>query len=157
MKELFMLKLSVFATIAVIGASLSACYVVPLNQYPNGQAANGAYGNNSGGVAIVPVPAYRPAFTARLYPANAQAAQLGGASGVISNPEQGHGQFTFSLGGEQYAGEATRTPNSTKGMANATGNRGGFARCDYTMSSGALGSGSCTFAGGARFDMHISQ
>lgn len=152
-----MLKLSFFATVAIIGASLSACYVVPLNQYPNGQAGTGAYGNNSGGVAIVPLPAYRPAFTARLYPANQTAARLGSVSGVISNPEQGHGQFTFNLAGEQYAGEATRTPNSSKGLANASGNRGGFARCDYVMSSAALGSGACTFADGARFDMHISQ
>lgn len=152
-----MLKLAIVATVAVIGASLSACYVVPLNQYPNGQAGPAAYGSNSGGVAIVPVPAYRPAYTARLYPANPAAARLGSVSGVISNPEQGHGQFTFNLNGEQYGGEATRTANSSKGVANASGNRGGFVRCDYVMNSAALGSGSCTFADGARFDMHISQ
>lgn len=152
-----MLKISIIAVAAVLGATLSACYVVPLNQYPNGQGSAGAYGNNSGGVAILPVPAYRPVFTARLYPGNPAAARLGGVSGVISNPEQGHGEFSFSLGGESYAGEATRTPNSTKGVANASGNRGGFVRCDYMMSSAALGWGSCTFAGGARYDMHISQ
>lgn len=152
-----MLKLSIFATVAIIGASLSACYVVPLNQYPNGQAGPGSYSGNHGGVAIVPVPAYRPAFSARLYPANPAAARLGSVAGVISNPEQGHGQFTFTLAGEQYSGEATRSPNANKGVANASGSRGGFVRCDYTMSSAALGSGACTFADGARFDMHISQ
>lgn len=39
----------------------------------------------------------------------------------------------------------------------ASGNHGGFVRCDYMMSSAALGWGSCTFASGARYDMHISQ
>jgi hypothetical protein len=156
-KEKCMLKLASVAVIAVIGATMSACYVVPLNQYPNGPNSAGAYNSNNGGLAIVPMPAYRPAYTARLYPGNPAAAKLGGASGVISNPEQGHGEFTFSLGGESYAGEATRAPNSSKGVANASGNRGGFVRCDYIMSSSALGSGSCTFASGARYDMHISQ
>ena len=140
-----------------VGAMLSGCYVMPLNQYPGG-APRGSYNNsNSGGVAIVPVAAYRPVFTARLYPGNPAAARVGGVSGVITNPEQGHGEFTFTLGGEQFSGEATRAPNSTKGVANATGNRGGFVRCDYMMSSTALGYGSCTFASGARYDMHISQ
>jgi len=149
-----MLKVSSLIAIALAGAALSGCYVVPLNQYPNG-ANTPVY--NGGGAAIVPIAAYRPNFTARLYPANDAAARQGGVTGVISNPEQGHGQFTFALGGEMYAGEATRTPNSTKGVANASGNRGGFVRCDYVMSNAALGSGSCTFANGARFDMHISQ
>jgi hypothetical protein len=105
----------------------------------------------------VPLPAYRPGYTARLYPANDAASRMGGASGVISNPEQGRGQFTFSLGGESYAGEATRSPNSSKGVADASGNRGGFVRCDYVMSNSALGSGTCVFSNGARYDMHISQ
>jgi hypothetical protein len=151
-----MLKLSIVAVIAVIGASLSACYVVPLNQYPNGPNGAGMY-NGGSGTAIVPMAAYRPNFSARLYPGNEAASRLGSVTGVISNPEQGHGQFSFSLGGESYAGEATRTPNSTKGVANATGNRGGFVRCDYVMSSAALGWGSCTFSNGARYDMHLSQ
>jgi hypothetical protein len=136
-----------------IGLGLSGCYVMPLNQYPS-TTGNG-YG--SGGVAVVPVAAYRPVYTARLYPGNAAASRLGGVSGVISNPEQGRGEFSFTMGGEAYAGEATRAPNSAKGVANASGNRGGFVRCDYMMSSAALGYGSCTFASGARFDMHISQ
>lgn len=149
-----MLKLSILAAVAIVGATLSACYVVPLNQYPNEPNNGGMY---NGGTAIVPIAAYRPNFSARLYPGNEAASRLGGVTGVISNPEQGHGQFSFSLGGESYAGEATRTPSSTKGVANASGNRGGFVRCDYVMSSAALGWGSCTFANGARYDMHISQ
>ncbi len=148
-----MLKLSSVLGVAVLGAALSGCYVVPLNQYPNGSGNGASYS----GAAIVPMAAYRPAFSARLYPGNEIASRLGGVTGNISNPEQGHGQFTFNLGGEQFAGEATRTPNSTKGVANAGGNRGGFVRCDYVMSNAALGWGSCTFSNGARYDMHISQ
>ena len=134
------------AFVLAIGAALSGCYVVPLNQYPN-----------STGALIVPAAAYRPAFSARLYPGNEIAARMGGAAGAISNPEQGHGEFTFTLGGESYAGEATRAPASSKGVANAGGNRGGYVRCDYVMSNAALGWGSCTFSNGARYDMHISQ
>jgi hypothetical protein len=142
-----MLKKSI---ILAIGAALSGCYVIPLNQYPS-SVPGGA------GVAVVPMAAYRPAFSARLYPGNAIASKLGGVTGAISNPEQGHGEFTFTLGGEAFAGEATRAPNSTKGVANAGGNHGGYVRCDYVMSSAALGWGSCTFSNGARYDMHISQ
>jgi len=143
--------LKISAVIAITAATLSGCYILPANQYPNGPGANNA------GAVVVPIGAYRPAFSARLYPGNPVAAKLGGVTGNISNPETGHGEFTFNLGGEQFAGEATRTPNSTKGVANATGNHGGFVRCDYMMSSAALGWGSCTFSNGARYDMHISQ
>ena len=151
-----MLKISNVLAMAVVGAALAGCYVVPLNQYPNGPNNAGLY-NGAGGTAIVPMAAYRPGYSARLYPGNEAAARLGTVTGIISNPEQGHGQFTFSLGGESYAGEATRIPSSSKGVANASGSRGGFVRCDYVMSNAALGWGSCTFANGARYDMHISQ
>ena len=136
-------------TAAVVGAALSGCYVVPINQQPVG----GGY--TAQGTAIV--TAIRAPFTARLYPSNTAASRLGQASGVISNPEDGRGQFSFSLGGESFQGEATRATSSSKGIANASGNRGGFARCEYVMSSSMVGSGSCLFSGGARYDMHISQ
>ena len=142
---------SVFA-VGIMGALLSGCYVVPLNH-----PVPGGGGYTASGTAIMPIAAIRAPYTARLYPGNQAASRMGGASGIISNPVDGHGQFSFSLGGESYQGEATRAPNSSRGVANASGNRGGFARCDYTMNSGALGSGSCLFANGARFDMHISQ
>ncbi len=141
---------------AALCTTLTACYVVPIN--PNHPGSYGAYnGGGGGGVAVVPMPAIRPVYTARLYPANDAAARIGQISGVISNPERGHGEFSFAAGGESYRGEATRAPSSSKGVANAAGSRGGYVRCDYTMSSAELGSGSCQFSSGARFDMHISQ
>ena len=150
-----MLKLkrvvAVLATVAM-GATVAGCYVMPLNQHP----AGGGY-TASHGTAIVPVAAVRAPFTARLYPGNKAASLMGPASGLITNPEDGRGQFTFMLGGESFQGEATRASNASKGVANASGNRGGFARCEYMMSNGSVGAGSCLFSGGARYDMHISQ
>jgi len=150
-----MLKISRLIALTAMGSALAGCYVVPLNQYP--ASSNNPAFNASQGTAFVPVAAVRPPFAARLYPGNEAAAKLGTFSGFISNPERGHGEFTFTVGGESFAGEATRTPNSTKGVANASGNRGGFVRCDYAMSNASLGTGSCVFSNGALYSMHISQ
>ncbi|QYF95368.1 hypothetical protein KY495_09540 [Massilia sp. PAMC28688] len=146
-----MSKLMRVLAAGAVGAVMSGCYVMPLNQHPVG----GGY--SAQGTAFVPVAAVRAPFTARLYPANTAASQLGPASGMISNPEDGRGQFSFAVGGESFQGEATRAAHAKKGIANASGSRGGFVRCEYMMSSSAIGSGSCLFSGGARYDMHISQ
>ena len=63
---------------------------------------------------------------------------------------------THSVANETYVGEAPRATGSAKGSANAAGNRGGYVKCIYTMSSTVLGTGSCTFSSGAVYDMHIS-
>jgi hypothetical protein len=147
-----MLNLKSVLAVVLAGAALSGCYVMPLNQAMPGQG-----GYSASGTAIIPIAAIRAPYTARLYPGNTAASRLGATSGIISNPEDGRGQFSFNVGGESFQGEATRAPHSAKGLANASGNRGGFARCDYTMSSATLGSGSCLFNNGARYDMHISQ
>ena len=149
-----MLKKSGFAAAAIFAALLSGCYIMPIDQYQPGARAPGLTTSQT---AFVPMAAVRPAYTARLYPGNDEAARMGPASGVISNPESGRGEFTFTVGGESFAGEATRAPSSTKGVANAAGNHGGYVRCDYLMKSTALGLGSCTFSSGARYDMHITQ
>lgn len=143
--------------IGAIAAALTGCYVVPVQSTSSTPYQYGAYNNGNAGAAVVTMAPIRPVFTARLYPANETAAKLGQFSGIISNPERGHGEFTFAVGGEAFRGEATRAPNSTKGVANATGTRGAYVRCEYTMSSAELGSGSCNFSNGARFDMHVSQ
>lgn len=146
------LRISSLLTTILSCAVLSGCYVVPLNQ-----PVPGGSGYSASGTAIVPMAAIRAPFTARLYPVNGAASRLGGTSGIISNPEDGHGQFSFVIGGESYQGEATRSRSSSKGVANASGNRGGYARCEYAMSSATLGAGSCVLANGASYDMHISQ
>ncbi len=150
-----MSRFTSICTAAAFATLLPACMVVPISEYP----AVHPYQNNSQ-VTVVPMSPQnltRPVYVARLYPGNALASRMGGVSGVITNPEQGHGQFTFTVGGETFSGEATRVANSAKGVANASGSGGGFVRCDYNMASAQRGLGSCTFSSGARYDMHISQ
>lgn len=142
-----MTSIRVFFALASISTLLSGCYVVPMNQ---------AGGNYQQPAAATPAPVVRPVYTARLYPVNDYAATMGRIAGTISNPERGHGEFAFTAGNETYVGEATRATSSSKGSANAAGNRGGYVKCVYTMSSTALGTGSCTFSSGAVYDMHIS-
>jgi hypothetical protein len=133
-------------------AMLSGCYVVPNQPYANAPPTYSVQPMQP--VQVAPAP--RPSYTARLYPVNNVAAQMGTITGLISNPERGYGQFTFSVGGESYSGEATREPSSANGRANAAGNRGGFAKCEYAMTNSSLGNGTCTFSTGARYEMHIS-
>lgn len=141
--------------VAAITVLLPACMIVPISEYPPIQPFH--QNSQVTVVPMAPASATRAPYVARLYPGNPLAARMGGVSGVITNPEQGHGEFSFTLGGETFSGEATRVANSSKGVANASGNRGGFARCDYTMATAQRGLGSCTFSSGARFDMHVSQ
>ena len=145
---------SIIAAVTLISAALSGCYVMPIDHSAQGARSPGLYTSHT---AIVPMAAVRPVFTARMYPVNDNASRMGPVSGLITNPEQGHGQFTFAAAGETYSGEATRGAGSSKGVANATGNRGGYVACNYSMSSSSLGSGSCQFANGARYSMHITQ
>ena len=140
-----------FIALAAMSAALSGCYVVPIQPYPNSNVPTRDFS------ALAGVPLPRPVYTARLYPTNESAAALGRVSGTITNPERGHGEFAFTLGNERYVGEATREPGSPSGHANASGDRGGFVKCSYTMNSASLGAGSCNFSGGARYDMHISS
>lgn len=142
-----MVKVRILLALASISTVLSGCYVVPVNQ---------AGGNYQQPAAAAPAPVVRPVYTARLYPVNDHAASMGRIAGTISNPERGHGEFAFSVANETYVGEATRATGSAKGSANAAGNRGGYVKCIYTMSSTVLGTGSCTFSSGAVYDMHIS-
>jgi hypothetical protein len=147
-----MLNLKTVFSITALSATLSGCYVVPVQSYSNSN--HSLHNQNATAMAVVPLP--RPVYTARLYPTNEAAAAIGRIAGTISNPERGHGEFSFTVGSESFVGEATREPGSAKGHANASGNRGGFVKCDYAMSSASLGSGSCTFSSGARYDMHVS-
>lgn len=143
-------------TLLVIGsacAMLSGCYVVPNQPY---SGAPPTYSVQPMQPAVPLAPAPRPSYTARLYPVNDVASQMGTITGLISNPEKGYGQFSFSVNGEAFSGEATREPGSPNGRANASGNRGGFAKCEYAMTNSSLGNGTCIFSTGARYDMHIS-
>ncbi len=147
-----MLSIKQFVPVGSLCALLSGCYVVPIQPYANSNASSNPAYSQAAPVVVVP----RPIYTARLYPTNDTASAMGRITGTISNPEKGHGEFSFTVGGESFSGEATREPGSSKGKANAAGNRGGFAQCEYAMTSSALGTGSCSFSSGARYDMHVS-
>jgi hypothetical protein len=129
-------------------AALSGCYVVPISQYPH---------NPNAATPVAPAPAGPISIGARLYPANDMASGFGVLNASIVNQLDGRGVFSVNAGGEQYSGEATRNTQSRSGTANAAGNRGGYMRCTYTMNSATQGTGTCTLASGAMFNMHIGS
>jgi hypothetical protein len=128
-------------------AALAGCYVVPM----------APPASVPGPTAIVPMALPAPVtFAARLYPANDLAAGYGMVSAVVNNDLNGRGYFSTNIGGESFAGEATRAAGSQKdGLANGAGNRGGYISCRYTMNSATLGSGNCRLNNGAVFTMHV--
>jgi hypothetical protein len=140
-------KIASLTLLTVTIASLSGCYVVPLNGVPPDYR----------GAAVVPVaPPVALTFTARLYPANEQAAGTGVIAGVITNHLNGRAEFSLNVAGEQFVGEATRLAgNNRSGVASAAGNRGGYVNCSYTMNNPTLGTGQCEFANGARYTLHV--
>ena len=135
------------ATVAA-GAALTGCYVVPIQPEPAAHA-----------VQIVPAaPAAPVTFTARLYPSNDTAAPYGMVGAIVTNDLNGRGHFSTQIGGESFSGEATRVAGSSReGVANGSGNYGGFITCRYTMNSPTLGTGNCRLNNGATFTMHVGS
>ena len=134
---------------AVLGASvLTGCYVAPLNQVR--QPAPPVY--------VVPAPASMT-FSARLYPSNPAAAAYGVVGAVVTNDLNGRGTFSTQINGESFSGEATRLSGSSahQGVANGTGNRGGYINCRYQMNSATMGTGECRLSNGALFTMHVGS
>jgi hypothetical protein len=133
----------------VLAASLlTGCYVVPIDPR---QPANTVY-------ATPPVPGPSSmTFSARLYPANEQAAAYGVVNAVVTNDLNGRGVFTTNINGETFNGEATRVGGGSarSGIANGAGNRGSYINCNYQMNSATLGTGQCKLANGALFTMHV--
>ncbi len=149
-----MVDFKTLALIASLGATLAGCYVVPINQAPPAQSSAPAA---APAPVYAAVPAPLPVLTARMYPTNDTAAAIGRLSGTISRPERGHGVFALTAMNETYSGEATRAQGTSTGTANAAGSRGGYIKCNYAMTSSTMGTGTCTFSSGARFDMHITE
>ena len=139
------------ATGLAIGvASLAGCYVVPVQPYP-AQAPT-----VSGPVALQ--PALPIMFSARLYPANEEAARYGVVGATVTNDLNGRGTFNATINGESFVGEATRQAGSRRdGVANGAGNRGSYLNCSYTMNSATMGTGTCRMSSGAMFTMHVGQ
>jgi hypothetical protein len=137
----------VLPTALLASAALAGCYVVPM----------APPASVPGPTAVMPMAPPAPiTFAARLYPANDMASQYGMVSAVVNNDLNGRGYFSTNIGGEAFAGEATRVAGSQKdGLANGTGNRGGYISCRYTMNTPTLGSGNCRLNNGAAFTMHV--
>jgi hypothetical protein len=164
---------------AVLGASLTACVVVPIDPrtgqpYPLPPAE----GSRST-VVMPPAPSAPPGpsvITARLYPLNEAANQGGLLNAVIVDSHTGRGTLTVSYRGDTLTGEASRVDNSYaafgrvynevlgtaarptsghRGIVNAVGSRGVSAQCEYVMTSPAQGTGVCLFSDGAKYQIHF--
>ena len=98
------------------------------------------------------------ALAARLYPANAVAAQRGMVAGTVVDFRNGKGRFVLDYGGELLSGEATRVRNDERrGITNAYGALGTTMSCDYRMTSPSQGTGSCSLSDGARYTVHLGN
>lgn len=136
------------ATLVLAAASLSACYVVPMQPGPAAMVVPAG--------APAPAPVVPVGMGARLYPANELATPYGMVSATVSNDLNGRGHFMAHIAGESFTGEATRVAGSQReGVANGTGSRGSFLACRYTMNSPTMGTGQCRMSNGAQFSMHV--
>lgn len=145
-------RLAVLGATLGVGVLLTGCYVVPIepHRYP------GSHHPHAAPVVVAPAAPAPVTFAARLYPANEIAARHGMVQAVVTNDLNGRGTFSTNISGEQFSGEATRQSAAARsGIANGSGNRGSYIRCQYTMNSATLGAGSCQLSDGAVFNMHV--
>lgn len=176
---------------AAASAGLSACYVVPVMpdgspgwQYlPPGVPAPVPPAPQASGGYPAPVATAMPqvpsSYQARLYPMNAQAAQIGQLVATITDLNTGRGILSMNLAGEYLSGEATRVsdahpgfgsvyqqvlnapikvvPGQPKGIANATGSRGTWVNCEYVLEAGGRGTGACVMSSGAHYQIHFGS
>jgi hypothetical protein len=171
----------------VAAASLSACYVVPIDPrtgqgYPINRDARGD-GPAPAPVTVVtpPAPAGPPQPTvlnARLYPLNQQANKGGLLTAVVVDNNAGRGSFTLAYLGDTLQGESTRVDASyaafgriynevlginqrnfsgRRGIANAYGAKGVNAQCEYLITGPGIGTGACQFSDGARYQIHFGS
>ena len=155
------LRIMRFAAAAACSALLlSGCYVIPVGRDAIG---NPVYAYTTVPPTVVPEQsASRGPVTAvlnvKLYPINNLANQTGVLVGQVTNMMTGKGRFTFNYQGETLVGEATRVANDKRrGIANAYGPSGIFAKCEYQMSSPMMGAGTCTFSNSAMYQVHIGS
>jgi hypothetical protein len=174
-------------TVAVLAcASLTACYVVPIDPrtgqaYPNYPTPVAR--DSQGTVTIVtPPPAAAPAppttLSVRLYPVNAQANKAGLINAIVVDNNAGHGVFSVPYLGDTLTGESTlvdsnyasfgrihnevlgytqRAYSGRRGIANAYGAKGVNAQCEYLMTGPSAGTGACLLSDGSKYQMHFGS
>ncbi len=111
------LQLLAALPLAAALASLSACYVVPIEARHGHPPQVPSQGSVS-----PPAPV---TFPVRLYPSNDLASRYAMFSATVTNDLHGRGVFSANINGEAFSGEATRKQDGTRsGIANGAGNRG---------------------------------
>ena len=155
------------AGVALLLVSVAGCYVVPAVA-PDGTVRYSHYPLPPAGTVVPPPPgavapppagdAAPAALPVRLYPANEQATRTGVVEGTVTNLMTGKGRFVVNYLGEVLSGEATRVSNEEKrGVASAFSPGGMYMSCEYHMNTPYQGAGQCTFANGAKYQMHIGN
>ena len=164
--------------IALACASLTACYVVPIDPR-TGQAYPAQREGGTVTVVSVPGPGAAPQPTTlnvRLYPINPQANKGGLITAVVVDNNAGHGTFTVPYLGDNLQGESTRVDSNyaafgrihnevlgytqrsfsgRRGIVNAYGSKGVNAQCEYLLTGPGSGTGACLFSDGAKYQMHF--
>jgi len=175
-----MKRKSVLAVSAVlVAASLSGCYVVPIDpRYPPPAPGQSLVMTPAGTAVPVPAPQPVPAnLQARLYPLNEMAGKMGALTANIVDSVNGHATFSLSQGGDLLQGEATRVaqdypgfgsvhrqvygdgrmPAGQRGIASAAGARGSYVNCEYALTAPNRGTGACLFSNGAKYQLHFGS
>ena len=143
--------------VGLITVSLAGCYVVPVAR-PDGGVVYQHYPLPPSGAVPpgTPTGAVPAVLNAKLYPANALAAQTGIISGTVANMMTGKGQFQVNYLGDILTGEATRVSNAERrGVASAFSPKGQYMSCEYQMNTPLQGAGACTFSNGAQYQLHL--
>ncbi len=176
-------RISALAASLLVAATLSACYVVPVDPrtgQPYPPSREGSHPAPS--VAIVtppasPAPPQPSVLSARLYPLNPQANKGGMLTAMVVDNHTGRGTFTLSYQGDALQGEASRVDagyvaygrvhqevlganpqrsySGRRGIANAYGAKGVSVQCEYLITGPTLGTGACLFSDGAKYQMHF--
>jgi len=171
-------SLVALACAAGAAATLSGCYVIPIDpRYPPA-AGQPLYVGQSG--AAVPAPPAQPVPTilqARLYPLNDMAGKMGALSATVTDSVNGHATFSLNHGGEVLQGEASRVaagypgfgnvhrevygdgrmPSGQRGIASAVSAHGTYVNCEYALNAPNRGTGACLFSNGAKYQLHFGS
>jgi len=164
-------------TVLAATASLSACYVVPIDAR-TGQPYGAPSPDPLPIVVAPPAPPQPAVLSARLYPLNTQANRGGLLTAVVVDDHTGRGRFSVSYLGDTLQGESTRVEagdasfgrihaevlgasprefSGRRGIANAFGTKGVNAQCEYLITGPNLGTGACQFSDGARYRLHFGN
>jgi hypothetical protein len=131
------------------------------------------------GMPYTPAPPPGPTpLQGRLYPVNDTATQAGVLTAQVNDNHSGRGSISLNYKGQTLQGEATRVDagyasfgrvheevfgasrrefTGRRGVANAYGNGGVGARCEYVITGPTLGTGACVFSDGAKYQLHFGS